>query len=149
MTFLPIQFRTKIKFSDYEKLNKSDILDKIENYLELKNYNYVVRKENSIVFHKSNAWTSFDFKSFLVSGIVKLKERKDGFVIISGNWMVFLIAIPFILILLLSKSDYSTLDVNDIQIIEYSFATLFGVNMIIRFFAHLIFKYKIKDLIKN
>ena len=149
MTFLPIQFRTKIKFSKYEKLNKSDILDKIENYLQEENFKYIVKNKSKIVFHAINIWTFFNVKSFLVSGIVKLEEKEDGILIINGNWMVFLILVPFILILLISDSDFSTLDVNDIQIVKYFFAVLFGGNLIIRFFAHWTFKLKIKELIKT
>jgi hypothetical protein len=149
MTLLPIQFRTKIKFSQYEKLNKSDILDKIENYLEEENFKYVIKKENKIVFHAADIWTFFNVKSFLVSGIIKLEEKEDGFLIINGNWMVFLISIPLIMILLLSGSDFSTLDENDIKIVKYIFALLFGGNLMIRIIAHLIFKYKIRDLIKT
>ena len=149
MTFLPIQFRTKIKFSKSDKLDKTDILYVIERYLIEEKFNYIVRKKNKIIFHKSDGWTSFNAKSFLVSGIVKVTEKDDGFEVINGNWMVFLIAIPFLLIIFLAGSDFSTIDENDLRIVKYFFAVLFGGNLIIRFFAHLTFKIKIKELIKN
>lgn len=149
MTFLPLQFRTKIKISEYEKLTKSEILDEIENYLVGENYNYVVRKKNKIIFHKADGFTSFNSKSFLVSGIVKVIDKQNGFEIINGNWLVFLIAIPFIIILLMVDSEFSTIEESDVKIIKFFFAFLFGGNLIVRFFAHLSFKSKIKELIKN
>ncbi len=149
MTFLPIQFWTKIKFSKNNSLNKSDILDKIENFLLEENFNYIIRKDKKIVFHKADLWTSSNLKSYLVSGTIKIKERDNEFIITNGNWMVFLIAIPFILIFFLSDSKFSTLDENDIRILKYFFTILFGGNLIIRFFAHLFLKFKIMELIKS
>ncbi|SHI56821.1 hypothetical protein SAMN05216261_1103 [Algibacter luteus] len=144
-----MQFRTKIKYSKFNKLDKADIFNVIERYLNEERFNYSVRKKNKIIFHKSDGWTSFNAKSFLVSGIVKVTEKDDGFEIINGNWMVFLIAIPFLLIIFLADSDFSTIDENDIRIIKYFFTVIFGGNLIIRFFAHLTFKTKIKELIKT
>lgn len=146
MTFLPIQFRTRIK-SDLFK--KKEILDIIEEYLKKEKFNYINRKSDKIIFHKADGWNSLNIKSYLVSGIVKIKERDGEFEIINGNWMVFLITIPFIIFLLTSKSEYSTLDSTDINILNYFFIVLFGGNLIIRIFAHLTFRNKIKELIKN
>mgnify|MGYP001439056774 CR=1 FL=1 len=146
MNFLPIQFRTKIKSNDYKK---SEILDLIEDYLKKEKFNYVDRKPDKIIFHKASGWHSWNVRSKLVSGIVKVKETNGGFVIINGNWMVFLILIPFILIWILSKTKYSTIDQNDLSILFFFFLVLFGGNLITRFYAHLTFKNKIKKIIKN
>ena len=76
MTLLPIQFRTKIDTDKNTDLNRSDILDTIQNYFEEEGYNYISRKKNKVIFHKANLWQSFNFKSFLVSGTVKVTENK-------------------------------------------------------------------------
>jgi len=145
MIFLPIQFRTKIKSDLY---NKEGILDIIEEYLKKERFNYVSRKSDKVIFHKASGWHSWNVKSYLVSGVVKIKEKDGEFEIINGNWMVFLIAIPFIIFIQLGKSEYSTFDKTDIQILNYFFIILFGANFITRIIAHFNFKNKIKELIK-
>ncbi len=149
MTYLPIQFHTKLRTKEFGELKPTEVLDIVENYLREKGFNYVQRTESKIVFHKSNFWTSIDLKSFLVSGIVTIKKNDDILTITNGNWMVFLIAVPFIPILLIADSDFSTLDEFDIRLIWGAFFWLFGGNLFARIIAHLSFKSTLKKLIKK
>lgn len=146
MIFLPIRFRTRIKSN---LLKKEEILDIIEGYLNDERFSYINRKSDKIIFHKADGWTSWKFRSFLVSGVVKIKKTNGEFEITNGNWMVFLIALPFIIMFLLGNSEYSTLDRNDLKILNYFFIVLFGGNLITRIIAHLRFRNKIKTLLKN
>ena len=149
MTFLPIQFWTKLTKEEFRELKSSEILDLIENYLEKENFRYIKRKKDKIVFHKANGWTSSVFKDYLVSGVVRVKETEKEITINNGNWMVFLIVLPFLIFLLLTYSKFSTLDENDIMIIKYFLIIGCGGIIIIRFFAHLKLKRTIINLIKK
>lgn len=149
MVLLPIQFWTKLKRKEFERLNSDLILDTVQEYLEEKGYNYINRKKNKITFHKANGWTSFNTKSFLVSGIVKVKDEEKSLIVTNGNWMVFLIAIPFLLFYFLSKTSYSTLDEFDLTFLKNAFLWIFGVNLLIRVIAHLNFKAHLEKLIRN
>ena len=149
MTLLPIQFRTNIDTDKNTNLNKSDILDIIQNYFEEEGYNYISRKKNKVIFHKANLWQSLNFKSFLVSGTVKVIEKEDSYVIINGNWTSFLILIPFILIYLIMNSSVSAIQNSDIKVIEHAFKVLFFGNVIIRFLAHYKLRSKIREMLKN
>jgi len=149
MTLLPIQFWTKFKKKEFGELNSSESLDLIQNYLNEEGFNYIKRKKNKIIFHKFDGWTSFNTKSFLASGVIKTRMKNGSLTVINGNWMVFLIAIPFLLLILVADSKFSTLDESDIEIIWGVFAMLFGGNLIIRIIAHLNFNGKIKKIIKK
>ncbi|AFU67255.1 hypothetical protein P700755_000201 [Psychroflexus torquis ATCC 700755] len=146
MTFLPIQFRTRIKSN---LLKEEEILDIIEEYLNDERFFYIKRKSDKIIFHKADGWTSWKFKSFLVSGVVKIKKTNGVIEIINGNWMVFLISLPFLILILLGKSEYSTFDETDFMILNYFFIVGFGGNLITRIFAHLSFRNKIKTMMEN
>ncbi|MCF6278879.1 MAG: hypothetical protein L3J14_00865 [Flavobacteriaceae bacterium] len=119
--------------------------DLIENYLNEQGFNYIKRKDNKIVFHKYNFWTLFDVKSFLVSGIVKTKIKNGNLIVINGNWMIFLLAIPFLVLILTAKSKFSTLEKSDVDMIWGVFAFIFGGNLIFRVIAHISFSETIKD----
>ena len=149
MRFLPIQFWTYFKNEEYGELNSFEVLDLIQGYLNQKGFNYIKRKNKVIVFHKADGLSLFDTKSFLFSGVVKAIEKNGNLTIINGNWMVFLIALPFILGILIADSNFSTLDKNDLGIIWGAFFLLFGGNLIIRIIAHFNFKLTIKELIKK
>ncbi len=149
MTFLPIQFYTKLKVDETNGINPSEVLDLIQSYLKKKRFNYIERKETKIVFHAADTWTSFDLKSFLVSGIVEVKKKEGFLIITNGNWMVFLIAVPFIPILLFADSDFSTLDDSEVKMIWWAFYWLFGGNLFARIIAHLSFKSTLKKLINK
>ncbi len=149
MTLLPIQFWTKFKKKEFGELNPNESLDLIQNYLNEEGFNYIKRKKNKIIFHKSDGWTSFNTKSFLVSGVIKTRVKNGNLTVINGNWMVFLIAVPFLLLILVADSELSTLDESDIKIIWGAFAVFFGGNLIIRIIAHLNFNETIKNLIKK
>ena len=62
MTFLPIQFRSKLEILDNE-INVTDALDIVEDYFRENNYNYIKRKKDRVIFHKANGWSSLNFKS--------------------------------------------------------------------------------------
>ncbi|QCX38172.1 hypothetical protein FF125_06910 [Aureibaculum algae] len=149
MTFLPIQFWTKFKKADFGELDSSEILNLIQDYLDETGFNYVKRKENKIAFHKADGWSSFNVKSFLHSGVVKIKSNNGDLTIINGNWMVFLIAIPFIIGILAADSKFSTLDTNDVDMIWYAFYWIFGGNLFIRIIAHFAFKSAIEELVRK
>lgn len=149
MVLLSIQFWTKLKRKEFERLNSDLILDTVQEYLEEKGYNYINRKKNKITFHKANGWTSFNTKSFIVSGIVKVKDEEESLIVTNGNWMVFLIAIPFLLFCFLSKTSYSTLDEFDLTFLKNAFLWIFGINLLIRVIAHLNFKAHLEKLIIN
>ena len=145
MTLLPIRFQTTIKSSTF---NKAEILDLIEEYLKNEDYNYIVRKSNRIIFHKANGWwNGWDNKTYLVSGMVIIKEKNSHLQITNGNWMVFLIALPFILFWIMGKSQYSTYDEKDISIGFNFFLVLFVGNLILRIKAHFAFRNKIREMI--
>lgn len=149
MTFLPIQFSTKFKKDEYGELDSSVILDIIQNYLNEKGYNYVERKNNKLAFHKLNGLSSLKLKSILVSGIIKTKKKDGNLIVINGNWMILLIAIPFLLFIAVADSIFSTLDTNDIRMIWIAFFWIFGGNLILRFFAHAKLCRTIETIIKE
>lgn len=149
MTLLPIQFWTKFNQSDFRGLDTPEVLDLVQKYLEEKGFNYISRKENKLIFHKADGWTSFNTKSFLVSGVVKVRKDGQTLRVINGNWMVLIIALPFITFLMLSESNFSTLDESDLTIIWNAFLWIFIGNLIIRIIAHLSFKGKIEELIRK
>lgn len=149
MNFLPIRFRTKLRFKEGGKLSVSDALDIIERYLQEEKFNYINRKSNRLVFHKADIWNSWNVKSYLVSGIVIVKQKNNELEITNGNWMVFLISIPFILLLILSETKYSTFDSKDQNILLLSFVVLFSLNLLTRIFMHRKFKRKIRQLLSE
>lgn len=149
MILLPIQYWTKFKKCKFEKLNSQEILDIVQEYLEEKGFKYIKRKENTITFHKADGWASFDFKSFLMSGIIKVKEEKESMTVTNGNWMVLLIGLPFLFLLLLSKTRFSTLDENDLNILWAFFLWIFIGNLIARIIAHYSFRLRIEQLIRK
>lgn len=146
---LPIQFKTRFRKEEIKDLTSTEILDVIQNWLEEKGFRYINRKENKIVFHKADGWHSINARSFLVSGVIKLKDKKEELVIINGNWMVFLIALPFLLFILIADSRYSTFDKGDVSIIWVFFFVIFGGNLVTRIIAHWGLKSAIKKMIKN
>ncbi|MFK5981528.1 MAG: hypothetical protein QM499_01340 [Flavobacteriaceae bacterium] len=146
---LPIIFWTKIKKEKLGKLNTEDILDLLDEYLSEKGFNYINRKQNKIIFHKADGFTFMRMKDFLVSGEIRIKEKKDSLTITNGNWMIFLIAIPFLILYFLSKSEFSTFDKNDIQMIWIIFLILFIPNLIIRIVAHFELKGAIEKMIEK
>jgi hypothetical protein len=146
---LPIIFWTKIKKEKLGKLNSDDILDLVEEYLSEKKYNYIKRKKNKIIFHNVDGIILFRLKDFLASGEIKIKEKKNELIILNGNWMFFLFAIPFLLFILLAKFKFSTIDQSDIQLIWTFFIALFIPNLLIRIAAHFYFKGKIESLINK
>jgi hypothetical protein len=75
-----------------------------------KNYYYIKRKKDRVIFYKANGWSSLNFKSFLVSGIVIVKKEKNKLIITNGNWLVFSIAVPFLIIYSLGKTSKSSFD---------------------------------------
>jgi hypothetical protein len=145
--FLPIQFNTKIKKEEFGDLCSSKILDLIENYLVEENFSYITRKDNKIFFHVLHIYLWFDVKSFLVSGTVRVKNKNGNLTITNGNWMVFLIAVPFVILFLIANTKFSTFGKTDFEMIWWFMITIFGGNLIFRFFAHLNFKETIKKLI--
>ena len=146
---LPIIFWTKIKKEKLGRINCEDILELIEKYLSDKKFNYVKRKKNKIIFHNIDGIILFRLKDFLASGEIKIIEKKDELIIQNGNWMVFLLAIPFLFFILLAKSKFSTIDQDDIQIIWTFFIVLFIPNLLVRIVAHFYFKTKIESLINQ
>ena len=146
---LPIQFKTSFTKEELGKLTSSEILDVIQNWLEEKGFRHVIRKNNKIIFHKADGWHSLYARSFLVSGIVKIKEKNGKLIVINGIWMVFLFVIPFLIVILLAKSRYSTMDEGDIGILWIAFTAVFGGNFITRVIAHWAFKSAIQGMIKN
>ena len=146
---LPIQFRTSIKKEELKDLSSEDILDVIQDWLEEKGFRYINRKKDKIIFHAADGWISWNARSFLVSGIVKIKEEKRELIIINGNWLVFIIALPFLLFILLADSRYSTFDQGDVDLLWMFFSVLFGGNLVTRILAHWGLKSAIKKMIKN
>ena len=146
---LPIIFWTKIKRENLGELTSDDILDLVDKYLTENRFNYINRKQNKIIFHKADGFTFMRMKDFLVSGEIRIKEEKDNFKIINGNWMVFLIAIPFLIFIYLANSKFSTLDENDIQMIWTFFLMLFIPNLLIRVVAHFRLKGTIENMIEK
>ncbi len=146
---LPIQFKTRFSKEELGELTPSEILDVIQNWLEGKGFRYVKRKNDKIIFHKADGWTLFNTRSFLVSGIVKIKNKNGGIVVVNGNWMVLLIVVPFLIIILFAKSRYSTIDEADVDILWTALIVLFGLNLITRIIAHWRFKSTIKEMIKT
>ena len=146
---LPIQFKTRFRKEELKDLKSTDILDVIQKWLEEKEFRYINRKEDKIVFHEADGWHSFNARSFLVSGVIKIKVKNEELIIINGNWMVFLIAIPFLLFILLADSRYSTFDKGDVDIIWVFFIVIFGGNLLTRIIAHWGLKSAIKKMIKN
>jgi hypothetical protein len=146
---LPIQFKTRFRKEELKDLTSTEILDVIQNWLEEKGFRYINRKENKIVFHKADGWHSINARSFLVSGVIKIKDKKEELVIINGNWMVFLIALPFLLFILIADSRYSTFDKGDVSIIWVFFFVIFGGNLVTRIIAHWGLKSEINKMIKN
>jgi len=144
LTFLPIQFRSKLEILDNE-INVTDALDIVEDYFRENNYNYIKRKKDRVIFHKANGWSSLNFKSFLVSGIVKIRKEQNQLIITNGNWLVFSIVVPFLIIYLLGNISKLSFDEFDFQMLFFSFAWLFGVNLLARIFAH----WKLKSILKK
>ncbi len=149
MTFLPIQFRTKLKHKDFNNLESDGILELIYNYLVDDGFDFVERKNKKIFFYRLGGFTSLKNNFFLVSGEVKILDKKNHLTIINGNWKVFLIAIPFIAIALLAETSFSTFSEHDKEMIWTFFIVIFGGNFLIRIFGHYTFKQKIMDLIKE
>ena len=146
---LPIQFRTRLRKEELGDVTSSEILDIIQDWLEGKGFRYVKRRNDKIIFHKADGWTSFNARSFLVSGIVKIKSENGDLIIINGNWMVLLIAVPFLIAILLAKSRYSTMDESDVNILWTAFIVIFGGNLFTRIIAHWGFKSAIQKMIKH
>ena len=146
---LPIQFKTRFRKEELKDLTSTDILDIIQKWLEEKEFGYINRTKDKIVFHNAVVWQSFNVRSFLVSGVIKIKDKNEELIIINGNWMVFLIAIPFLLFILLADSRYSTFDKGDVDIIWVFFIVIFGGNLLTRIIAHWGLKSAIKKMIKN
>lgn len=144
MTFLPIQFRSKLEILDNE-INVTDALDITEDYFRENNYNYIKRKKDRVIFYKANGWSSLNFNSFLVSGIVKIRKEQNQLIITNGNWLVFSIVVPFLIIYLLGNISKLSFDEFDFQMLFFSFAWLFGVNLLARIFAH----WKLKSILKK
>ena len=149
MTFLPIQFWTKFKKEEFGELDSSEILDLIQNYLNEQGYNFIKRKKNKLAFHKLNGWTSLNLKSILVSGVIKAKKKDGNLIVTNGNWMIILVAVPFLFFLLMADSKFSTIDSNDLDILWSAFYWLFGGNLILRIFAHASLCGIIETLIKE
>lgn len=150
MPYLPIKFQIKLNKKEFKGLNHSNILDLIQNYLEERKYNYIIRKEKKITFFHANTFLLiWKYNSFLLGGTIKVKEKKGKIIIENGFWMLFILAIPFIFLIILSYTEYSTLDETDINIILMFFIEVFGVNLIIQILEHLNFKRVIKILIKE
>ena len=146
---LPIIFRTSFKKIEIQNISTDEILTLIEQYLNYHRFNYIKRKKDRIIFHKATAFSFMNTRDFLVSGIVKINDKGDKLIITNGNWMVFLLVIPFLVILILIESRFSTIDSKDVQIFWYFFGIIFLMNYIIRFFSHIGFKSRIKELIKT
>lgn len=150
MNFLPIRFKTILKLKEGSKLNNvSDALNVIEDYLQEEKFNYIKRESDTLIFHKANIWSSLNVKSHLVSGVVIVKQKNNELEITNGNWMVLLVSVPFMILLLLSKTKYSTFDLRDQNILLLFFAVLFIANVLSRFFAHRKFKRKIRQLLSE
>ena len=146
---LPIQFTTKINKEKLQNVTTEEILDVVQNWLDKKGFQYIKRKKNKIIFHKADGLTLLNFRSFLVSGIVKVKEKNKKILIVNGNWMILLIGIPFLIIYLLAQSSYSTIDESDVNILLTALIVIFGFNFILRIIAHWGFKSTIKELIET
>ena len=149
MTFLPIQFTTKFPKHKLGKLNSKVILDEIERWLIVERFNYVERKENKIVFHKGSLWSGLNIRSFLVSGVIKVEYKNEDVLVTNGNWMIFLIAIPFLVVIASASSRYSSFEKKEIEIIWIAFLWLFGVNFFVRLYAHWSFNKRIKRMIEE
>ena len=150
MTLLPIQFQTKFKKSEIGEISTSEILDLVKGYLQKEDFGYISKKENRLVFHAAHATGyAFHVGIILVSGVVKVKDKGDTIVVTNGNWMVLLIAVPFILFLVASKTEFSALSTLDVDMIWIALLFFFGFNLGARILAHLNFKWTIQNLIKN
>ena len=149
MTFLPIQFWTKFKKEEFGELDSSEILDLIQNYLNEQGFNFIERRKNKIVFHKLNGWSTFNFKSILVSGVITTKKKDGNLTVINGNWMILLLAMPFLFFIAVADSKFSTLDSIDLDLVWGAFYWVFGGNLVLRFFAHATFCETIETIIKE
>jgi len=149
MTFLPIRFRTKISKTKSQAIGTSEILDMIEKYLNERRYNYIIRKQNRILFHHANLLLlQWKYKSWLIGGTVRVIERKDSIIIENGFWFMFFFPIPFILLLLLVNSKFSTLDDSDTGIIWF-FLFIVLINLILQIKEHWVFRNRIKAIIEK
>jgi hypothetical protein len=148
---LPIKFWTILKKSDFKDLTNDDILDIVEKYLADQRFHYIKRKKNRIVFHSLSLYHGFRFKDFVICGIISVKEnrKRDKIVVENGNWMVLLIGLFFLVFFLIGKSNRSTFDADDFQILRTAFTAIFIANFIIRFIAHLFLKMDIEALISE
>ena len=149
MTFLPIQFKTKFPKDKFGELNSKEILDEIERWLIEERFNYVERKQHRILFHAMSGWVGLNIRSSLVSGIVKIKHQNEDLIITNGNWMIFLVTVPFLIVLALASSRYSSFDKADIEIVWIAFSWLFGMNLVTRIYAHWSFKKRIKQMVEE
>ncbi len=149
MTFLPIRFRTKINKTKSQEIGTSEILDIIEKYLDDRRYNYIIRKKNRILFHHANLLLlQWKYKSWLIGGTVRVIEKKDSIIIENGFWFMFFLLIPFVLLLLLSNSKFSTLDNSDTEIIWFFLFVVF-LSLLIQIRAHWVFRNRIKAEIER
>lgn len=149
MTLLPIQFQTKFKKSEIGEISPSEILDLVKGYLENEDFGYISKQESRLVFHAAHSACNFNLGVVLVSGVVRVKVEDDSIIVTNGNWMVLLIAVPFIIFLLASKTEFSALSTLDVDMIWGALLFFFGLNLGIRFLAHLSFKWTIQNLIRN
>jgi len=145
---LPIIFWTKFPKPGNNDIDTEKVLDKLEQYFIDNDYNYIRRLKNKLIFHKMDGFSFMRFKDFLVSGKIKVIEKKDSIIVINGNWMIFLLLIPFMIFYALANSEYSTIDQNEIESIWNIFWLLFLLNLLARIIAHYMLKDIIIDLIE-
>lgn len=149
MTFLPIKFQTKFKVAEYKDLNRDEILRLTKDYLYNDGFEWVKQKKDTLVFYRLGGFTSFFNNFSMGSGEVRVLEDSEYITVVNGNWTVFLIAIPFIVLLIIGYLPISTFDADDTDLIWTAFLFLFGGNVLIRTRGHYSFKEKLKDLINE
>ena len=147
MQFLPIQYSSSFEKSEFPELRSTEIMDCLQEYLKNRGFNYIKREGNKINFHQNSLWR--DKNSFLMSGTILLVENEKTIKVINGNWMVVLISIPFIFLFVASKTQYSTFDESDMEILWIFFLVLFIGNVISRVVAHLILRNRIRALVNK
>ena len=147
MIFPIAKFRFKIKRSEKSELNSKIILNLIEDYLEDRDYNYIVKRANSIWFHHANIGLLFwKYNSLLINGNVRITEKKDEIIVENGSWIGIIFIILFGILLILSQTNISTFDKTDVKVLWF-ILTFSIINFIWESLNHRIFSKRIKDLI--
>jgi hypothetical protein len=144
----PFWSDNKIKFNIDEIGVSSEkyLINHIENYLATLDLGLVKKTDNKLIFHKGDLGNFLRRKDFIDNGMVKIIIRKDKLIVkikslTSGIFFFVSMFAMFVLFDNPQNPDYKTALI--------IFGWLFGMNYLMRFFAHKRLKREIKELILN